>query len=105
MSKADVLNVLSRHVGRDKGINISALALAARVEERMARKLVSDLREDGIAVCAHPKTGYFIAETDAELDRYCIQFLQHRAMHSLRMISRLKKIALPDLLGQLHLKT
>ncbi len=102
--KALVLSVLSRHIGRGNGIGGKQLALDAGVEERRVRKLVSELRRDGHAVCAHPKTGYFIAETADELDTTC-EFLTSRSMHGLVDASYLKKIPLPDLLGQLHLPT
>ena len=46
-----------------------------------------------------------MAENDKELEEYCIKFLRDRAMHSLRLISRLTKIALPDLLGQMKLES
>lgn len=98
------LTVLSRHIGKGNGIGIRRLAAELNVEERQARKLVSDLREDGHAVCGTPKDGYYIAADAAELEETC-EFLRGRAMHSLRLESRLRKIPLPDLLGQIHLRT
>lgn len=98
------LTVLSRHIGKGNGIGVRRLATDLNVDERQARKLVSDLRESGHAVCGTPKHGYYIAATAAELDETCI-FLRDRAMHSLWLESRLRKIPLPDLLGQLHVPT
>jgi hypothetical protein len=66
--------------------------------------MVSDLREQGLAVCAHPNTGYFLAETADELETYCIKFLRNRALHSLRLVSRLTNTAMRDLVGQLPLE-
>ena len=59
---------------------------------------------DGVAVCGTPETGYYIAATAAELDQTCA-FLRSRAMRSLTLEARLRQIPLPDLLGQLHLRT
>lgn len=104
-ANAKVLEVLGRHVGHGNGIGVEALARLADVSEREARKAVSALREEGVGVCAHPSTGYFLAATDEELNDYCIEFLKNRALHSLRLASRLKNIALPELVGQLKLET
>jgi len=109
-----VLDVLSRHVGALSGCSIEQLTYevtracgmshypTSEGEQRKVRKIVSELREAGIAVCAHPKTGYFIAETAGELEA-CCNFLRSRAMHSLTLESRLRKIALGELLGQLRI--
>jgi hypothetical protein len=68
------------------------------------RHQVSALREEGIAICGHPKTGYFIAANAEELET-TVEFLKSRALHSLHLASRLTKIPLVDLIGQLKLKT
>lgn len=102
--KTNVLSVLARRVGVANGIHVADLAAICQLAEREVRKAVSELREEGVAVCAQPATGYFIAGTPEELEESC-QFLRGRAMHSLRLESRLRNIPLPDLLGQLHLPT
>ena len=109
--KADVLRALGRHIGRVRGIKAADLVreIIGSIDddyfnERRLRIYISELREEGIAVCGHPSTGYFIAENDEELEESC-RFLRTRAMHSLVLESRLRKIPLPDLLGQLHLPT
>lgn len=97
-----LLNALSRHQGRDSGIGASALAAQLQVSPRRLRKLISAAREDGIAICGKPASGYFMPTTPDELQETCA-FLEHRALHSLRKLSRMKKVALPVLLGQLLL--
>jgi hypothetical protein len=94
-----LLSVLSSHIGQSNGINVKGLAALLDCTERMVRKLVSELREDGTAVC-----GYFIAANAEELEETC-QFLRGRAMHSLHLESKLRNMPLPDLIGQMHLKT
>lgn len=104
-SKARVLEILANwHVGQHYGITVKALAEKAGITEREVRHAVTAIREDGLAVCAHPSTGYFIAQTDAELND-CIQFLKDRALHSLKLASSLSRLALPDLIGQLKLES
>jgi len=102
-----VLDVLGDHVGPDNGI--SARDLVAKVchvttaaGERQLRKVIEQLRLAGHAVAAHPSTGYFLAKTDADLDGTC-EFLYARAMTSLAQVAALRRVALPDLRGQLRL--
>ena len=104
MSKERLLNVLSRHIGKGHGLGVAALALQVGLQQRQVRKFVTDLRQDGVAVCGTPTHGYYIAGTAEELDETC-QFLRQRALHSLTLESRLRKVPLADLVGQLHLRT
>lgn len=97
-----LLNALSSHQGRDAGIRAERLADQLGVPPRQLRKLISEAREDGIAICGKPASGYFMPVTPEELQETCA-FLEHRALHSLRKLSRMKKVALPVLLGQLLL--
>lgn len=103
-TKNDALSLLQRHVGASNGVTAEQMALSLDIPKRHVRTLVTELREDGIAVCGHPRTGYFIAANDEEIRETC-KFLRDRALTSLRLESVLSKTALPDLLGQLKLKT
>lgn len=103
--KASALLVkLSCHLGAANGITCRVLAAWFNWTERDVRKYVSELREQGTAVCGHPRTGYFIANTSDELEASC-RFLRARAMHSLTLEARLRKVSLPTLLGQINLNT
>ena len=102
MNAAGLLNVLAFHQGREHGINAHQLAQVAGLNERQVRALVSELREEGIAISATPATGYYMAVTPAELQESC-KFLHDRAMRSLLLASRMQKISLPDLRGQQRL--
>lgn len=102
--KAVVLTVLSHHIGKGNGISMRGLEQQLDMVPRSIRTHISDLREEGHAVCGTPRDGYYIAATPEELEQTC-EFLRNRAMHSLRLLSRLRNIPLPDLLGQLHVPT
>jgi len=102
--KALVLTVLSRHIGRGNGISVKQLEVQTDLPARTIRTHISDLRDDGNAICGTPKDGYFIAANADELEHTC-QFLRSRSMHSLNLESKLRCIPLPDLLGQLHVPT
>lgn len=105
-----LLATLRHHIGRSRGVTVTALGREllgsepSRGHERLIRRLVVELRCEGHHICAHPVDGYYLAETSEELDQ-TIAFLRDRAMASLEQIAAMKRIALPDLFGQLHLPT
>jgi biotin operon repressor len=105
MSTPDqLLAVLAQHIGRGKGIKAEQLAEKLGVPERKIRTFISELRDEGNAICGTPHDGYFVAHTPEELEETCA-FLRNRALHSLRLESRLRNVPLADLLGQLHVPT
>ena len=71
---------------------------------RELRKAVEQLRSEGFHVCAHPRDGYYLAETEEELEE-TIEYLQKRAMRSLKQIARMRQVSVPDLLGQMRFTT
>jgi len=99
-----LVTLLSRHIGKGNGSGVKDIARQLGANERHVRTMVSDLRDEGLAVCGTPRHGYYIAATPEELEETCT-FLRRRAMHSLGLESRLRRIPLPDLLGQLHVPT
>lgn len=98
-----LLNAMARHQGKESGICARDLAAELGVPMRQLRKLISAAREEGFAICGLPSTGYYMAQTPDELLQSCA-FLEHRAMHSLRKLSQMKRVSLQVLLGQLMLK-
>ena len=102
--KSRLLSVLARHVGRGNGIGVEALATHTGLPARQVRTHISDLRQDGVAICGTPRDGYYVAGSPEELEETC-QVLRSRALHSLTLESRLRKVPLVELLGQLHLRT
>lgn len=104
-TRDDLIALLARHVGADQGMSAEVLARALDVPARRVRRLVTEAREEGVAICAHPETGYFIAADESELDRYYIAYLRSRALHSLKLIAIAKRVPLPELIGQMRLNT
>jgi biotin operon repressor len=100
-TSSQLITVLSRHIGKGNGIGVKQLALQLDTKERHVRTLVSELRDEGHAICGTPKSGYYIAATPEELEETCT-FLHNRALHSLALEAKLKRI---PLLGQLHVPT
>lgn len=103
-TKDMLLALLAKHIGREAGVTAEQIAGALGTNARVVRDLVTELRLDGRAVCAHPATGYFIARTPEELEE-TLAFLRSRAMHSLTVLAAMQRQTLGDLVGQLRLKT
>lgn len=107
MEREAVLAALSRHVGRAKGITARHLVVEicgvwSAGEERALREIVVQLRREGIAVCATPATGYFVARDADELNQ-TIRHLIDRIRTSADQVTQLKRLARPDLGGQRRL--
>lgn len=101
---ARVLNALSRRVGMANGIHVRELAIECGIPERAVRSAVEALRLDGVAICAHPSTGYHMAGNADELAR-TDAFLYSRAMATLKQLARHRGKTMAELLGQLNLNT
>lgn len=110
INRDTLLATLRNHIGRARGVTVTALAREvlgtepSRGDERVVRRLVVELRLDGHHVCAHPASGYYLAASPEELAD-TIAFLRDRAMSSLEQIAAMKRVSVPDLWGQLRLPT
>lgn len=111
ITRHSLLAVLSRHIGAANGVSatrlvaeITGVAVRDAACERYLREIIVKLRLDGYHVCAWPEAGYFMAADEEELNRQCY-WLHDRAMTSLLQVAAMKRVALPDLRGQLRLPT
>lgn len=104
VNRHELLTVLTDHRGKSNGASVEQLARALNTSERHVRTLVTELRRDGEHVCGTPAEGYFMAANADELNATC-DFLHHRAITSLTLESRMRRVSLPDLIGQLRLPT
>jgi hypothetical protein len=104
VGRHELLAVMARHIGAHNGVSVEALARTLNTNARHIRTLVTELRMDGEHVCGTPGEGYFMAETDEDVTATC-EFLKSRALKSLLLASRMTKVSIPDLVGQLKLPT
>jgi len=111
ITPAQVLTELSHHIGEENGIHVRELVVritgqsaSCAMLERHIRIVITDLRMDGAHICGTPTSGYYMAASPAELEK-TLQFLRGRAMSTLVLESRMRQISMPELLGQLTLKT
>jgi len=108
IDRESVLAELSRHIGKVNGITCADLVRAItwrapdQASMRRLRKVIESLRMEGHHICGHPSAGYFIAANERELNETC-KFLADRALTSLAQAARMKKLAIPDIHGQLRL--
>jgi len=107
LSPSLVLDVLGDHAGARNGISARDLVrkivgVSTAGGERKLRQVIVALRDAGHPIGGMPDTGYFLARSDDELDATC-EFLYSRAMTTLRQVAALRRVALPDLRGQLRL--
>jgi hypothetical protein len=112
-AKYQLLKILTEHTGRTRAIGMGELFTAVygepwqhRINDtRKLRNLVTELKKDGVPVCSVSDStggGYYLASAGSELDDYCKR-LRIRALKILAQEARLRKLALPELLGQISL--
>jgi len=105
---------LQKHRGRQNAVSMAELYERVYGETpkdkisstRPLRKVLTELRKMGFPVCSAmtgKETGYFLAETAEEIEQFC-EAMEKRVMKTLYLLSRVKKLSLPDYLGQLKLK-
>lgn len=108
-----LMEILSRHVGEEKAIDMGELYERVYEEPyshkinhtRTLRKLVTKLRHKGVPIGSVSKRnagGYYLVRAGSELDAYCSR-LRRRALNALVMEAKLRRMAMPELLGQIQL--
>jgi len=112
--KASLMMALAGHVGAHNAIGMGELfeevfgaEWSHRINHtRQIRRLVTKLRRDGAPICsvsAQDGGGYYLAAAGSELE----DFLRRDTMRALRILDRnakIKKITLPEYLGQMKLR-
>ena len=113
--KKECLAILTRHIGEEKTIGMGELyerVFKRRYNNRInstrrLRNLITDLREEGVAIGSNTKPntgGYHLIRSSSELEEYVNRNIAI-AKKKLYMISRLKKVSLPEILGQLSIES
>ncbi|RLC25050.1 MAG: hypothetical protein DRH56_06045 [Deltaproteobacteria bacterium] len=110
---ARLLATLTRHVGRENAIGMGELyvqvygeAWRHRINDtRKLRDLITELRYDGTLIGetrSRHGGGYYLARSRSELKDF-FDRREREALKKLYMISRMKNVGLPEMLGQLSL--
>ena len=109
-----LLYVLHNHVGEANAIGMAALYEAVfdrpwtdRINHtRSLRTLITLMREEGVAICSVSSQsggGYYIAAATSEFLKF-LRKNERRALLILMRNAKMKKVSLPDYLGQLKLE-
>jgi hypothetical protein len=107
------LSTLTSHIGEPNAIGMAALYETVfnrpwehRINDtRALRRLITILREEGVPICSVASSnggGYYLAAAGSELADY-LRRSERRALLILLRNSRIKKITLPNYLGQMKL--
>lgn len=72
--KQEIRDVLLDHVGKENAINASEIAEIVGIDEgdtySRTRRFITEILEEGVPVASNPGHGYWIIETQDELDNY-----------------------------------
>ncbi len=108
-----ILAQLTSHIGQANAIGMAPLYEAVfgrpwqhRINDtRALRRLVTILREEGVPICsvASHDGGYYLAAAGSELSHY-LRRNERRALLILTRNARIKKVALPNYLGQIRME-
>ena len=111
--KAVILKELTLHVGTARPIGMGELFVRVfgegwdnRINDtRQLRYLITELRDEGIPICSQVLRsggGYYIAAAGSELEDYCSK-LEKQAIKKLSQVSKMRRMSLPTLMGQLSM--
>ncbi len=101
-----ILSILSQRRGKALAIPVRALAEAVRISERELRNRVKHLVEYHdvlIGSSTQQPYGYYIMEDPEEMEA-AVRQLQHRLISLAVRISKLRKISIEDVFGQMRLE-
>ena len=108
-----VMAALNQHIGKANAVGMPALyEIVFGIpwddhinSTRILRKLITAMRDDGFAICSSTSReggGYYQPAAGSEMIDY-LRIMERRALCILKRNSQMKKISLPDYLGQLKL--
>jgi len=111
--KYQTLSILADHVGEASAIGMAELYQQVfgrpwdnRINDtRAMRTVITIMRNEGKPICSVSSSnggGYFLAAAGSELTAY-LKRGEHRALKILSRNARLKKLSLPDYLGQMRI--
>ncbi len=113
MCRERLLSTLTSHVGSHNAIGMAELYQEVfggiwenRINDtRAIRKLVTDLRAQGVPICSLSDKrdgGYYLAAAGSELTAY-LRRSETRALKILMRNSKIQRISLPNYLGQIKM--
>ena len=109
--KARLLSILTQHIGEEHKMDMGDLYCRVFDKEfnhkindtKPLRALVTELRNEGVPIGSKQTRddgGYWLIRSGSEFDDYCRR-IHMAALKKLKMESRLKKMSMEELLGQM----
>ena len=106
--------VMMQHIGPDKKIGMGELYQEVigepwthRINDtKLIRKLITEMRREGQPVMSDTSAshgGYWMASSSSEINAWCDRS-KARALSILSRLASVKKISLPEFLGQMQLE-
>lgn len=113
-ARGRLMDVLVDHIGIENAVGMDVLFTAVFGEPvahkindtKKIRKLVTAVRGQGRAIastCANNGGGYYIPRAGSELEDYLARMLHRPALKKLAMEAKIRKVSLPELIGQMSL--
>ena len=113
-ARLKLYGVMLQHVGPEKRIGMGELFQEVfgrpwrhRINDtKVLRRLITEMRRDGQPVMSDTSTtngGYWIAASSSEINAWC-DHSKRRALSILSRISRIKRVSLPEYLGQMQIE-
>ncbi len=111
--KMRIMTELASHIGSMHAIGMGELyelvtgdPWSNRINDtRKLRRLVSQLRFDGVPICSAPRSsggGYYLAAAGSEMTGF-LRNRERLALKILAMNAKIRKLTLPEYLGQMKL--
>jgi hypothetical protein len=109
--KYRLMVAMSRHIGRTRAIGMGELfeeiygeSWNHRINDtRKLRKLIAETKEEGVPILsspAHVGGGYYLSGSDSEMDAF-YAMRRKMALKILALEAKMRKLAMPELLGQI----
>ena len=108
-----LLSEMTNHIGEHNAVGMAELfemvfggTWEHRINDtRRLRKVVTELRAEGVPICSVSTKdggGYYLAAAGSELTNY-LRRSERRALQILQRNARIKRVSLPNYLGQIKL--
>ena len=107
--KYRAISILVQHKGEENAIDMGELYCLVfgkpyqnKINDtRAIRTIITEMRKEGQPIGSNGD-GYYLIKTKSELDKYCSR-LRKRAIRIFSQEAHIRKISLPELVGQVHL--